>query len=65
MRGEQKKQFGEDQILEMIRGVCNGLVFLNDNGYKNYAVTKESIVKGLGNQNNISSYKVFDTQLAR
>jgi hypothetical protein len=33
----------------MIRGVCNGLVFLSDNGYKNYTVTKESIVKGCNN----------------
>lgn len=49
----------------MIRGAVNGLLFLCDNGCRNYSITKESIVKGCPNQSGTNVYKIFDTELAK
>ena len=40
MKTTLKQNFAEDEVLEFLRGVCNGLIFLQDNGYKNYAISK-------------------------
>lgn len=40
MKINLKQNFTEDEVLEFLRGVCNGLIFLQDNGYKNYTITK-------------------------
>jgi hypothetical protein len=49
----------------MLRGICNGLLFLQDNGYKNYAVTKESIVKEVKEHNKNYLYKIMDMELSK
>lgn len=64
-KGQGKGNFGEEEVLECLRGVCNGLIFLQDNGYKNYTVCRESVVRGFKDQSGNAQYKIFDTELAR
>lgn len=60
-----EREFPEEEILDMIRGAVNGLLFLCDNGCRNYSFTKESIVMSCPNQNGTNVYKIFDTELAK
>lgn len=48
-----------------MKGVCSGLLFLQDNGYKNYTISKDSIVKGIKDKNDISVFKVLDIEFAK
>lgn len=65
IKNNVKEGFQEEDVVELLRAVSNAIVFLNDHGFKNYAITKDSIVKGIHDTHNNSMYKLFDTELAR
>lgn len=43
-RFKEKRVFAEEEIYQLVKGVLEALIFLQDNGFKNCHLDKDSIV---------------------
>ena len=59
-RMARKQPFTQQEIISILSGACNGMIFLQDNGGKNYTISKNSLAIGLD-----GVLKVLDEELSK